>query len=274
LPAGSYNVHVTRSYDDPATHERRYYRLPAVFYSAPLVLKEGLEPTPVVLQAVPHVTITVQYVDGQGRPTAGLDMSVHAWRSQMEPRFFKVQGTTTWWTLTFAELGQGTWGTSVKPDREGKAIVQVPKGGNVQFTLVTNERRAIKYRSGKDAPAWPAWDGYRIDLGRVDADTPDFLICCYAAPRVVVSVYGQDGRKLSGVKVTGAYRGSTWAYPEGNNQLRFDDLPGEGQYCSRSMLPDEEVTITATADGCAPQKTTVSLYEGEDREIELVLGKP
>lgn len=266
LAAGEYHLAVRRSYDDPSEPQRRYYRqLPAVFYSQTVVLEEGVDPQPVVLQAVPHVTITARYLDDRGQPTTGHEIMLSA-VSRRQSWSAKIEGGGISFSPNRTEIR--SWSTTGRPDSHGKVVMRAPQGAEVTLHLVAKREHAIKFRTGPDSPPRHALLGHRAELGTVDSDMPDVSIRYHPAPVVIVKVAASDGGKLRDVKVRGAYhsgREYDW--------VNFRHQPDDGRYRSLTLAPDEQVTVTATAPGYAPQATTVSLPEGQVREIELLLEK-
>lgn len=265
LSAGDYRVRVKEGYVDPSTDERRICPLPAVFYSRPVILGDGIDPKPVVLQAVPDVTITAQYLDSKGEPIPGHRILLSASTKQQSWSVSMENGSIG---LRPAGSETRSWSTTGSPDPHGKVVMRAPKGSEIVLHLVSNERRAILFSTGKDSPLRHVWLGHRARLGVVDSDMPDLLVYHYPAPVVIARVAAEDGGELHNVKVRGQY----WTDIEWD-WVNFTRQPSDGRYRSRSLTPDLKFTVTATADGYAPQSTDLMLPDGETREIELILAK-
>ena len=265
LSAGKYRVRVKEDYVNPSTDERRICPLPAVFYSRPVILEDEGDPKPVVLQAVPDVTITAQYLDSKGEPIPGHQILLSASTKQQSWSVSMENGS-----IGFRPTGSEirSWSTTGRPDPHGKVVMRAPKGSEVVLHLVSNERRAILFRTSKESPLQHVWLGHRARLGIVDSDMPDLLIYHYPAPVVIARVTAEDGGELHNVKVRGQYWSDTeWDW------VNFTRQASDGRYRSRSLTPDLRFTVTATADGYAQQSTDLVLPEGETEEIELVLGR-
>jgi uncharacterized GH25 family protein len=254
LPPGEYRVL-------PADHAREYrgrnYEqrpLAEVFLPQKLVLRAGVEPGPVEVRAVPHVVIEAQYYDGKGKPTRG-----HA-------------------PHVFGQLGQEYWFQEATADGKGKVTVRVPHGlEKVQLGLSTNEHGSLRWRKAHGAPLN---NTHEIQLGTLNDDVKGIEIVRYVAPIVVVNVKAANGAKLKEPAVTalypkgkGPYGGRLVMSNGKETDISFEHQE-DGRFRSEQMLPDEEVTVTAQAEGYAPKSVKVKLPEGEKKEIEITLDTP
>ena len=218
--------------------------MPAVFLERQMTLTKGELPEPVVLQALPHVTVTAQYVDSAGKPSSGHSQSLTG-----------KLGDQYWW-------GRGS------PDAGGKMVILAPRGlAEAKLNLVNNEHGAYRAQRDKDSPLESTRD---LRLGTLTEDVPGILIHRYKAPMVVARVLAKDGGELKNVEVTGLYAGH-----DDPNAYRpyFESDASDGRIRTSQMLPDEELTITATADGYGPRTKKLKLPEGEILETEFVLAK-
>src|SRR5262249_45399717 len=158
----------------------------AVFAPQKVALKEGAEPEPVEVRAVPHVTIAAQTVDSKGQPTSGHEFFI------------------------FGRMDGQFWNGRAQREGLGKFVVNIPHGlESVQLDLMTNEHGVLRWRRGKDGPLN---NQRRVDLGTVTDDVKDIQIIRYTAPILLVKVTGKDGLKLTDVAVTAVY-------PEGKAQF-------------------------------------------------------
>jgi beta-lactamase regulating signal transducer with metallopeptidase domain/uncharacterized GH25 family protein len=253
LPPGTYTVQPDEHVRDGSKNDRKQYAMPAVFVPQKIALKEGAEPQPVEVRAVPHVTIMAQHVDSKGKPTSGHEFFV------------------------FGRLDGQFWHTRANRDGLGKYVVNVPHGlEQVQLDLMTNEHGVLRWRRGQDGPLN---NQRRVDLGTVTDDVKDIEIVRYTAPILLVKVTGKDGLTLKDVAVTAVY-------PEGKGQYsgrlilrngRQSDVnfehQNDGRFRSSQLFPDQDVTVTAHAEGCEDKSATLKVAEGATREIELVLEK-
>src|SRR5205823_662282 len=73
LPPGQYLVKPDQHPRDSSLDrkDRKDTPVPAVFVGTKVVLKDGANPDPVEVRAVPHVVVEAQYYDSGGKPTRG-----------------------------------------------------------------------------------------------------------------------------------------------------------------------------------------------------------
>ena len=57
-----------------------------------------------------------------------------------------------------------------------------------------------------------------------------------------------------------------------NSDVTFEEQE-DGRFRSSQLLPDEEVTVTAHAEGYAEASQKVKLVEGTSKDVEIVLEK-
>ena len=107
----------------------------------------------------------------------------------------------------------------------------------------------------------------------------DIELIRYEAPIVVVKVTTKDGSKPKNVAVSAEYPEGKQPY-QGRlilkNGIRSDvsfEEQEDGRFRSMQMLPDEEVTFLAHAEGYESKPMKLKLPEGEKKDIELVLEK-
>ena len=94
-----------------------------------VTLKEGVEPEPVEVRAVPHVVIEAQYLDGKGQPTRGHSGTV------------------------FGRMDKVFWHTQARADATGKMVAYVPHGlEQVQLDLMIAREAAFLPRP--DSGVW------------------------------------------------------------------------------------------------------------------------
>ncbi|HKB40224.1 MAG TPA: M56 family metallopeptidase [Gemmataceae bacterium] len=255
LMPGEYRIYPAEHHRDPSDlkYDRRVRPLSAVFLRQRLVLKEGEEPGAVEVRAVPHVVIEAQHFDSKGKKTRGHEFHL------------------------FGRIDGDFWWTEGKQDADGKVTAKVPHGlEQTRLNLSTNEHGVLRHRKTKNEPLS---NNREIDLGTVNADVKGIEIIRYTAPIAVVKVVARDGGKLKGVAVTATY-------PEGRGDPRRKAIVGggrqsdlhfekqeDGRFRTSQMHPDEDVTITAYADGYESGSEKVKLAEGMQKEIVITLEK-
>jgi hypothetical protein len=171
-------------------------------------------------------------------------------------------------------MDKTNWFAEAKVDADGKMMVMVPHGlENVRLSLMTNEHGSLRFRRTKSEALG---FGREMNLGTLNDDVRGMEIIHYKAPVVVVKVSAKDGSKLSGVKLSGIYK--TGKDPRFNpvngppTDVFFDNQE-DGRFRTSCLVPDEDVDITARADGFKSQTILVRLPEGETRELEMILEK-
>jgi hypothetical protein len=254
LPPGLYRLQPTEHHYDSNTKKQDRRPLPGVFLAENVTLKEGEQLDPVELVAVPTVTIEAQYVDSKGKPRSGHEISI-----------FGRRGKNNYW------FGDG------RPDANGHIVALAPLGlTDVQIQLMTNEHSSLRFRMRKGGPLSNL---HEIKLPAFKNDLKGIEIVRYEAPILLLKVSAKDGSKLKKVEMTGAYEPGRGPYvpqltPVNGrpSDVHFEQQE-DGRFRTEQLLPDEEVTITAHADGYEPCSVKLKLSENGKQELELVLEK-
>lgn len=265
LAPGKYRLRVTNAATDPTKTSQPWFvarsrpPLQHVFSSQAIEITEG-PMEPIVCQAIPHATISGQFLSSDGEPTDG-----HATRlaGQFKGKFFSA--------------------TSTRPDRLGRFEIRAPIGvSHAEIMLSTNEHSSLRWQlpTSKGLSR-----GSRIKLKTLDHDIGGLKIIRYVAPIVVVSVVDENGKPARNYKLACRY-----TKPDKHANIVFStgdlnfEKQSDGRWRSSQMLPDEEVTIsilsvaserTSDSDVIKPVSLatpkTMTLKEGETREIRFVL---
>ena len=251
LPAGSYRVIPEEHLSGALERDRTVYPVPGVFLPKRVSLKEDVPATTLEVQAVPHVVFNAQHYNSNGKKTSG-----HA---------IHVSG----------RIDQDYWFGQGRPDPEGTIALRIPHGlQNVQVNLMTNEHGALRYRRGPDKPLENRQD--RVDFGTLNDDVEGFEIVRYRAPIVLVKPVDEAGQPIAGAKVTAAYPWGKQRYileGEARSDVTFERQK-DGRFRSEQLLPDEDVTFTASAEGYESASEKLKLPEGETKDLVLTLKKP
>jgi hypothetical protein len=266
FPPGTYRVQPDEYGYDPSEGQPLPHRpLPAVFLPKSVKLTEENASLPVELRAVAHLIVEAQYLDSKGKPSRGHECFI----------FGELEGG-----LLGSLVGSRDtllWDSVARPDANGRFVIRVPRGlKKVRMHLVTNEHGALRYRLGKGTPLS---NKHEVQLGTLDRDVKGLEIIRYVAPILLVKVATSDGSKPKDPGVTATYM-------EGRSRLvgqmilkrglRSDvsfEEQVDGRFRSEQLLPDEEVTVTAQAEGYKKGTEKVKLAEGTIREVEIVLEK-
>lgn len=248
LPAGDYDL-LTSEYarDESGTDDHTRYPEPDVFLHEDLHLEEGHATQTVKIQAVPHVLVGIQQLNGQGQP-----------HKSHEIHFFGQLRGHSW------------WGTG-RPDDNGRITMKVPKGlTNAQFDLLVNEHQATRYRLSDDAP-WRNEEKMRPAI--LDRDSTNISVIYYTSPILLVRAQAPDGSAITNFSCA-------ITYPEGrtpNDQpphwisgttgdVNFEKQQ-DGRWRSKGLLPDEKVQLTVQAEGYQSWSSSLTLAEGATNEI-------
>jgi len=208
-------------------HERDLHPLPGVFIAQKTMLKEGVAPAELELQAVPHIHFHAQYLDSQGKKGWGSEFFIHG----------RMDGQH--------------WSTRARPDKDGTATVRLPHGlQDVQLGLITNEHSALRHRKGVGKPIEN--HNYNVRLGTLNDDVEGFEIIRYKAPLVVVQAVDEAGQPIKGFEVVGHYAWmknlTNYVATSAGSHVSMERQEDSRQRTSQ-LLPDEEVTFKVTAKG-------------------------
>jgi beta-lactamase regulating signal transducer with metallopeptidase domain/protocatechuate 3,4-dioxygenase beta subunit len=256
LPAGNYNVYPQEHGYDPSKDDKRPEKRPleAVFIRQNVELKGGPEAEPIEVRAVPHVVIEAQYYDSKGKKTRG-----HAGHMFGRPN------------------KTGFWFGQAKMDQDGKMTMLVPHGINeAKLSLMTNEHGVLRWRRGKDGPLHAQRE---IDLGTVTDDVKDIEIIRYVAPILIMGAVEKGGSPIKNIQASIKYapdknpNDGRGRFINGVQGDVFMEKQEDGRWRSSGLLPDEEVTVTISADGYKPYTEKVKLEEGITKEIKAELEK-
>jgi hypothetical protein len=112
-------------------------------------------------------------------------------------------------------------------------------------------------------------------VGTLKGDLRGIQIIRYEAPIVRIKVTAKDGGKLKDAKMSAVYgSGKPGFFPvEGPPTDIFFEKQEDGRFRSEQLLPDEDVTFTAHAEGYKPASIKLKLPERAEKSVELVLEK-
>jgi beta-lactamase regulating signal transducer with metallopeptidase domain/protocatechuate 3,4-dioxygenase beta subunit len=256
LPAGNYDVYPQEHGYDPSKDDKRPQKrpLPAVFVRQHVELKGGPEAEAIEVRAVPHVVIEAQYYDSKGKKTRG-----HA------GHMFGRPNKTAFW---FGEA---------KMDENGKMTMLVPHGINeAKLSLMTNEHGVLRWRRGKNGPLQAQRE---IDLGTVTDDIKDIEIIRYVAPIVIMGAVEKGGAPVKNIQASIKYEpgrnpnDGRGRFVNGVQGDVFMEKQEDGRWRSSQLLPDEEITVTISAEGYKPYTEKLKVSEGVTKEIKAELEK-
>jgi hypothetical protein len=251
LPPGQYDVQPSDHARDGSGQRNKRYQVPGVFLRQRVALRQ--DTPPLEIRAVPHVVIEAQYYDSKGNKGRGHGGHI------------------------FGQIDKTSWFAEAKVDADGKMSVVVPHGlENTRLGLMTNEHGALRFRRTKSEPLSAGRD---MDLGTLNDDVRGIEIIHYKAPILVIDAVDKEKRQIQGFK-------AQVVYAQGKNRLRpgesfvngvkgdvYLEKQEDGRWHTSQLLPDEGLTITASAGNYISKSLQLTLPEGEVREVQLVLDK-
>jgi beta-lactamase regulating signal transducer with metallopeptidase domain len=250
LPPGSYRVIPEEHRNDPLQRDRTIYSVPGVFLPVKVALKEATPVPPLEVQAVPHVVLHAQYFDSKGQKTTGHELHL------------------------FGRMDKDFWFGQGRPDANGTIALRIPHGlQQVKVRLMTNEHGALRYRRGPDKPLENPQ--LEIDFGTLNDDVHGLEIIRYKAPIALIKPVDEEGKPIAGATVQGTYPWGKQRYVldgETRSDIHFE-RQDDGRFRTGQMLPGEEVTFTANAQGYEPASEKLTLSEGETKDLMLTLKK-
>ncbi len=251
LPPSTYRVTPWEEPQERSVEDRTPRPVPAEFFPQTVTLKEDAKIATVDFQAVPDVTVVAQYYRSSGEPRSGSRLHLSG----------RIEGEFYW--------------KRCHPDAKGRIEVTVPTGlEKASLSLITNEHSALRHRITKDGPLMNA---NRVELGTISSDMKEIAIIRYVAPILLIKPVDEDGQLIKDAFVKIGYAPGKAPHPgefiRDGRSGGFVSLRGhgDGRWRTSQLLPDEELTITVEARGYETQSETLSLPEGETREIDVRL---
>lgn len=250
LPPGKYRATIEDEYSIPGSDGGRPQKLKIedVFVPMEITLAEGEIPDPIEIQAVPHVIVRGRFFDSSGKPRASHEQYLVG----------KVNGAFV-------------FSTSTRPGSDGWFEFKVPHGmEEVELQFMTNEHSALRWRLRPDEPLQR---GRYAKLGKLDEDCTTLEIVRYKASILLVKAVDEAGNQVqdftldSSYKPNGVTDGRRFVY---GGDVNFESQ-SDGRKRSSQLVPDEELTVTIEKEGFTSEPQTVSLKEGETRELVCVL---
>jgi hypothetical protein len=215
-----------------------------------MTIAGGKGPESLEIRAVPHVVISATYLDSQGKPRSGHEVTLFG---RWDGNFYAEQSSV--------------------PRADGKLAVKAPHGlQQVELDLMTNEHSSLRWRMGPDEPLHR---GRRVELGTVEDDVSGIEIIRYVAPILLIKPVDEAGNVVADCQPVVTYtkpdvEGDEMDVYTTGGHVSFEHQ-GDGRWRSSQLLPDEPLKVSVEKEGytCEPQE--LSLSEGATAEIEMVL---
>jgi hypothetical protein len=254
LLPGTYRAEVSNYLEDSAV-PRVGLQEPLKVDDVFLPLQVNIEPNatmaPLEIRAVPHVIVRGRYFDSKGKPRSGHEQ-----------------------TLIAQHNGQFYVAESNNAGADGWFEFKVPHGlEKAQIDLTTNEHSALRWRM---KPSDPLQNRDEIKFERLDADVTTIEVVRYVAPIVLVKTIDENGNVMSEFKPQIVYinqpEGAMMKQYTAGGNVSFEKQPDHRRRSSQ-LLPDEEFKISIDMEGFETEPRTMSIPEGETRELVFVMKK-
>ncbi len=211
-------------------------------------------PDPITFKPIPHVVVEARLIrSSKAKPI------------QYQPAYLSIRG----------KLGDKILESNAYPKIDGSIKTSVARDmTDVAIILLSDPRSALRHQFTGEK----TWSNDRlIFMNKLIHDIKGIEIVETAAATINVKVSASDLRGLDNLKVSATYpRGRS---PIETIKTKFDPAALDvkfwksdaGVYFTHEIIPDEDLTITAEAEGYESATQTVNLKEGEDRAVDLVL---
>jgi hypothetical protein len=249
LPAANYIIAPSNDPTESLRGTRTPRPLPAAFEHRTFAITAASELDDIELRAVPGVKVKMRFVDSRGNPTQGYSEFFLEGQLPDQPSYF----------------------TKLFPDERGVAISHVPVGLTDARIDIPYSQLFIRHRA---EPGAALKKNKEIILGTLDRDR-EVEVIRYQPAKLVVDIKAAGKNVPPVVKIEATYKNIEPASEyHGHRVTRgfHAQVAPDGQW-EYELLPDEEFTFMATADGYLPYEVTRSLAEGERANIEVTLEK-
>jgi beta-lactamase regulating signal transducer with metallopeptidase domain/tetratricopeptide (TPR) repeat protein/protocatechuate 3,4-dioxygenase beta subunit len=251
LPPGTYEVVPDETPEDNFENDQPRKPLPAAFVPQRIQLSAASELEEVVIRPVESVTIQVRFVDSRENPARANG-------------FFLI-GTTP----EGKRIG-------LRRDQTGPGAVTfvAPKG--LEKTVIDFPLSSMRVRRAPDEP-WQ--NDHSLELGTLEHDWREIEVVRYREPTLIVAAKDADGNRVPGFKPAIFYHYEDRRQDRKNRWI--DDVRGDvdfeplvdGRRQSEHLLPDEAFTLSITAEGYQSFEQSLSLKEGEFKELTVALSR-
>ncbi len=236
----------------------------AVFLPKEVTITEGKLPEPIEFRAVQHVSVTIKFLDGAGRPL--VDANANAW----------LQGQ--------AGSNPVPFGTAALANTKGKTVLLAPKGLKaVRLGFFTGMNRVHQYRRSKDATLRY---GTETNLGTLERDIPGFTVISRPGATLGVKAIAEDGTAIRRAVARIRYPKGTIerdpreltvprivAFRRQVGDVLFAPQPDGRWRTQELILPDQQFTLTVEAPGYESRSEKMTLPEGATKKITWPLKK-
>jgi hypothetical protein len=219
----------------------------AMFIPETINVTENSIRRPVIIRAVPHVLITLQFFKPNGEISPGHSPYMTG----------EIDGRRIW-------IREG------KRTGEGAYELMAPHGmENVEMHFTTNEHSAlmVQMEGGELSPQ----DTYRFE--RLEEDIDNIRVVRYPASIAKINIVDESGTQLQNAGIFATYAVEKNASEEMmmGNQIGWNRE--EGLFRLSSIVPNREFSVRADLSGYETKKQSITMSEGERRTITITLPK-
>jgi hypothetical protein len=218
---------------------------PAMFVEQTINVTEDSVRKPFVIQAVPHVLISLQFYKPDGEISGGHSPSISG--SFDGRRLYIRKGKKT---------GKGAY------------ELMAPHGfEDVRLDFITNEHSSlmVQFEGGKLSPQ----DSYRFD--KLEEDIENIRVLRHVASILKVEIVDEEGKLLEDARVFATY--AVTDTPDQKmmmgNQIGFNRE--DGLYRLSSIVPGVEFSVLASKAGFEDEKLKLTMKKNERRTITVTL---
>ncbi len=218
---------------------------PAMFVEQTINVTEHSARKPFVIQAVPHVLITLQHYKPDGEISGG-----HS------PNMLGEYDGRRIWIQKGKKTGKGAY------------QLMAPHGmEDVELRFSTNEHSGlmVQFEGGKLSPQ----DSYRFE--KLESDINNIRVIRHVAAILKVRIVDQSGTDLKDAGIFATYAIEKDAGEEAmmSNQIGFNRE--DGLFRLSSLVPNVDFQVRASLAGFQSETQKISMKEGERRTITMTL---
>ncbi len=218
---------------------------PAVFVTKTININEDAPKQPIVLQAVPHVSIIVQHFTSNGEISTGHSPQVFG---KFDGKFY--------------------WNATGKRISKGKFELLVPHGiEEAELRFITNEHTALKVQldGGEPTPQ----NSFRFK--KLEEHMDNIRVISYSAGILKLDIVDESGQSIKDASIFAHYDIADSPTEEMMMNTQIGWNKEEALFRLSSIVPEYPVSVTFRASGFLTQKQKITLHEGERRTVKVVM---
>ena len=218
---------------------------PAMFVNRSINVTEDSARQPLVIQAVPHILITVQFFTPKGEISAGHSPSI---RGSFD--------------------GQRMWIRKGRRTGKGAFELMAPHGfEDAELRFTTNEHSGlmVQFEGGELSPQ----DSYRFD--RLEEDIDNIRVVRHPAGILKLDIVDESGKQLEEARIFAHYELAGEQSEEMMMATQIGWNREDGLFRLSSIVPGAPVSVRFSAPGFQTQTEKFRMNEGERRTATIKL---